>query len=233
MAPIKRSATFTLEPTSSKKKKAAKPAYRVLPKITNFRSGAMPAQYIADLEFTGIGTLTTTASVGPTTQVYRANDLYDPYFTGAGHQPRGFDQLMNFFNHFTVLSSTARTDFIYQTDAATAGAICAVNLNDISTPVLDPATWTEIPRTKYKVAKVNGGAATVVYNKYDTRQFFGVTSPTQSLQHQGSASSSPSEQAFYIVGCEGLPNNQVVTVQYKITIRYKAIFHGPKSVGQS
>lgn len=231
--PLKRSSTFTIEPTSSKKKKTATPVYRNLPKITSFRSGAMPSVYHTDLEFSGVGTLTTLGGGGPSTEVYRANDLFDPYFTGVGHQPRGFDQIMAFFNHFTVLSSSIRVDFMFNPDVAGNGVVCGVGLNDISGPVLDPVTWTELPRTRYKVAKNQGGASVVVFNKYDVRPFFGVTAPTQALQQQGSISSSPSEQAFYLISAEGLPNGNAITVQFKTTIRYKAVFHGPKSVGQS
>lgn len=37
--------------------------------------------------------------------VFSANGLYDPDITSTGHQPMGFDQLMAFFQHYTVLSS--------------------------------------------------------------------------------------------------------------------------------
>ena len=43
--------------------------------------------------------------------VFRANGLYDPNYTGAGHQPYGFDQWMTYYNQFTVLGSKMKAIF--------------------------------------------------------------------------------------------------------------------------
>lgn len=38
----------------------------------------------------------------PAAYVFRANSLFDPDFTGVGHQPRGFDQLMALYERYVV-----------------------------------------------------------------------------------------------------------------------------------
>jgi len=48
------------------------------------------------------------ANFGTSQQVFRANSLFDPDFTGAGHQPNGFDQIIAAFNHFTVTRARIR-----------------------------------------------------------------------------------------------------------------------------
>lgn len=40
------------------------------------------------------------------TKIFRANGLYDPYQTGVGHQPRGFDQLMALYANYVVKKAT-------------------------------------------------------------------------------------------------------------------------------
>lgn len=48
------------------------------------------------------------ANFGISAQVFRANSLYDPDYTGTGHQPNGFDALMAAYDHFTVLATKIR-----------------------------------------------------------------------------------------------------------------------------
>lgn len=43
-------------------------------------------------------------SLQGTTIVYRANSLHDPEYAVLGHQPRGYDQIMEFYKRYTVLS---------------------------------------------------------------------------------------------------------------------------------
>lgn len=46
-------------------------------------------------------------SVGLAHHIFRVNSLYDPDFTGVGHQPKGFDNLMQMFNKFVVIGFRA------------------------------------------------------------------------------------------------------------------------------
>ncbi len=43
---------------------------------------------------------------------FRANDCFDPDETGVGHQPRGFDQIIPMYEHFTVIGSKMKATFM-------------------------------------------------------------------------------------------------------------------------
>jgi hypothetical protein len=62
-----------------------------------------PARTTKVLRYSGNAGLSAASGV-VTTYVLRANDCFDPDFTGTGHQPMGFDQMMVFYNHFCVVS---------------------------------------------------------------------------------------------------------------------------------
>lgn len=68
---------------------------------------AFPVRLTRTLRYNQSNTIDV-ANFGISSQVFRANSLYDPDSTGTGHQPNGFDTLMAAYDHFTVLASKIR-----------------------------------------------------------------------------------------------------------------------------
>lgn len=60
-----------------------------------------PVKTIRKLRYSTNFSLASTAGV-VVTQVFGANCLFDPDITGTGHQPMGFDEMMLYYNHYTV-----------------------------------------------------------------------------------------------------------------------------------
>jgi len=71
------------------------------------RMGAFPLYIRRTLRYAQTNVIDV-ANFGTNQQVFRANSLYDPDYTGGGHQPNGFDQLIAAYNHFTVLRARLR-----------------------------------------------------------------------------------------------------------------------------
>lgn len=74
----------------------------------------------------------TTTGGTVTSYVFACNGLFDPDITGTGHQSMGFDQMMIFFNHYTVLRSKIRVTFRNQ---ASQQLTCGVRLDSSPTPL--------------------------------------------------------------------------------------------------
>lgn len=55
------------------------------------------------LRYVGYGTMNPAAAVTSTCHVFRLNSLYDPDYTGAGHQPYGYDQMSTFWTDYRVV----------------------------------------------------------------------------------------------------------------------------------
>jgi len=47
-----------------------------------------------------------------TNYFFSANGCYDPNITGTGHQPLGFDELIAYYEQYTVIQSTAQARFV-------------------------------------------------------------------------------------------------------------------------
>jgi hypothetical protein len=81
-----------------------------------------PARTKKVLRYSSFALLTTTSGA-VATYVLRANDLFDPDFTGTGHQPMGFDQMMLSYNHFIVTKARLVCTF-RNTGGSNCPAIC-------------------------------------------------------------------------------------------------------------
>ena len=71
--------------------------------IHSFRS-PVPLKMAATLLYSDQITLNPAAGT-VSKHVFSANGLFDPNITGVGHQPRGFDQYMALYNHYTVIGA--------------------------------------------------------------------------------------------------------------------------------
>lgn len=73
-----------------------------------------------------LSTLTAgTAGIMGTEIIYRLNDLYDPYFSGGGHQPYGRDTMAGIYNRYKV--SGCKIDLTFTDPSADGMAVaCAI-----------------------------------------------------------------------------------------------------------
>lgn len=62
---------------------------------------------------------------------FRTTSVFDPDFTGVGHQPLGHDRMAAIYNRYTVLSARITCTFV---GPGGSPAICGVKLSDNSTP---------------------------------------------------------------------------------------------------
>lgn len=167
------------------------------------------------------------------TQVFVSNDLRDPDSTGGGHQPMAFDQLMASYDHFTALSAKITVTF---TNTGSVPALCAIHHNAISTDqATSPSELMERQRTVYKMLGTSGSGpmSTQLSYKVSLRKFFSQKALVGEANYRGSASTSPTEKAFFYVTVTDPVGANAVTVNCICKIEYFAAFTEPKTFGQS
>lgn len=126
--------------------------------------------------------------------LFRANSIYDPDFTGTGHQPYGHDTYAQIYNHYNV-----RSAIITVTPTSTQAGIVGCALTDDSTVQGDYDVVRELKGTKIAVMAVNSPAPTVK-NYYNVNQNFDI--PYQKAT-SASFGQSPSEGMVFHVFVEG------------------------------
>lgn len=164
---------------------------------------------------------------------FRANSLYDPDYTGTGHQPSGFDEFMAFYNHFTVIGSRIKATFLSETADTAGTGIVGINVDDNTSP---PTTITTIYEASSPHVKVLTGrdaqGKVICTNQVSTRRFFG-HNPMQEDNLAGTTSADPAEGVYFHVFATSTDPGATENpgeIRVLVEIDYLAVLHEPKTL---
>jgi len=160
--------------------------------------------------------------------------MYDPDITSTGHQPNGFDQLMAFFQHYTVIDSTMRVSF-----APTSGSNITPMLWDIllsEAPTITIAQSSDLleSREGTGMAIIAGtergyiGQPKTLKRNFNAKKFFSKSNIVGDTIYRGNASSNPAEQAYFIVVATDIAGNDPGQLFFNVVIDYLAVLTEPK-----
>lgn len=164
--------------------------------------------------------------------VVSANGAYDPLPNILGNrQPRGFDQMMQMFNHYIVLGSKITATF---TNGQATGAVCGIVLKDQNTVYTSISEYTE-SQTIVKRNLPGGGGSGVSYvsrtlsMKVNPTKWLGRSNPFADPELKGNVASNPTEQCYYlpfVYPADGASDISVVLID--MTVEYVIAFIEPK-----
>lgn len=140
----------------------------------------------------------------PESHILRTNGLVDPDFTSGGHQPRGFDEIMPLYRHFTVVKSTATAWFAPAKDiGGTADGLVhmcgiAVDSNNVVQPTI--AAYLEGRNVRYRCCgNSTAGLPISVSNSYTPGKYLAIKNPLGVSELKGDSTTDPTEGVFYHV----------------------------------
>lgn len=115
---------------------------------------------------------------------FRANSIFDPNYTGTGHQPYGHDIMGTLYKRYCVMGAKIRVDFISAAPGDDGSALVGVRLDSDNVGSPDSREVIESPDTVYKLVSDadSGPAIATVYKSFSAKRDFGIN-PT--LQNQG------------------------------------------------
>lgn len=195
------------------------PAYNMGPLSVKLRTKML---YVDQVQLDpGIGGI-------PGNYVWSCNGLFDPNITGGGHQPRGFDQLMELYDHYVVIGMKAEI-VLANTDTTEAQHVCAY-IKDDATPL---ATSTDILENRYikwkMLAPEGSGANTAKMTiQVNPNKFLGRSRPLSDPELKGSVVANPAEQCFLILQSFPQTNTNLAPMMCTVRITYTAILIEPK-----
>jgi len=193
-----------------------------------------PARTYKALRYSTSCLLTVTNGI-PGGYVFRANDLFDPDFTGTGHQPMGFDQMMISYNHFTVVKAWIKVIF---RNTSTSGGPCTVCIRQDA----DSAIILSIDRvvefggsvidTLSYPGQYGANAALTLGVSIAKLQGLSQTALTADPTLRGNAASSPSEISyFHVMAWDS--SGKSCSVACDVVLEQLACFTEPRDFAQS
>jgi hypothetical protein len=192
-----------------------------------------PASTTKKLRYSTTFALTSTSGAITGTQVFRANDLFDPDFTSTGHQPMGFDQLMAFYNHFCV--TKARIVIQAKNTTDTFPTVCLrVDADSTAITSIDRIVEFGGCVTVDLDTKLGYGATKKLQLSVDIAKLQGVSlaALTADESLKGNAAASPVEVSYFHIT---LWNTSASTssAQFDIILEQTAVFTEPRDLSLS
>jgi len=178
----------------------------------------------------------TSVAVPLKTAIFRANSLFDPVFALGGAQPRGFDQMSEYYSRYFVTNAKITVRALWQDPTSTRTPMnFGVSLRDSSTASALAVDYLEHPEngTSRFLASSSDRYVQASYT-YNVRRFFDKTIDDSTLQ--GTPSTNPNEGAFFHVWAAPVYADGTTDpgkIVYEIDILYTAKFTDPVPVGQS
>jgi hypothetical protein len=198
--------------------------------------GAFPETLTLELPYADHLRLTPSTSVSY--YLYRATDVFDPDYTGTGHQPLGFDQYMQFYNHFVVLEAHCTVHFISEsTEPASGAALVGLRLGASTTTYSTIQEFMEDPWSSWGYLQSSPFGHVKLERTFRSSDFYGLDRSTlvSSSTFWGSASASPAEEAYFQVAVfsQNPGTTDCVTLPVFVQIHYTALLTEPKLLAQS
>lgn len=154
--------------------------------------------------------------------VFRANSIFDPDYTGAGHQPLGRDQWYEFYRHYCVEKSSIVARFIAQ-GATAAASSCIAGVGLLRSPTISTNVNTVIERRDANtrvMTTVNAQGTVTVRNRYDAKKFHGYKDLGDSAETRTAMDANPDDQAYFHVFLSGT-SGDVESTAVSILITYQ------------
>lgn len=227
------------------KAKKRKPRARRVNRRRSLPSGGFPDKKAVRLKYVEFITLNPTAagSAVPIINHFRANSLFDPNYSGVGHQPRGFDEHAALYDHYTVIGSKIKVTFESDVDhISSAGQYCFLYLQDTTSA---PGTLVDImeggvgkSKFNYRPRSTASGKSVVLKSNYSPYKLFGIPKKDSIINNIAltpQCSANPSEDAIYTLGimCNRTTTTDPPQLTARVEIEYIAIFSEKKPMQSS
>lgn len=175
--------------------------------------------------------------IGRAHHTFRSNSLFDPDYTGVGHQPRAFDQMMGAYLSYHVIASkitvtqltavSGSNSYMFLTHSAVQDPLISEAMDasalEVTALTMKPTVLADTTGTSRKLR---------VSRTANIKKFF--KSKILSNPHLGgTAGANPTEQAYWTIYNQNIGGNDPQSMDFLVEIEYTAVFTRPNQIGSS
>lgn len=202
--------------------------------LTNKLPG-FPKTRLVKMRYCDVITLNPLTSGGMSKYQFRANSIFDPDYTGTGHSPLGKDQMAEFYNHYTVISSKITVQGVPNVITNSTPIIYGCYLSDDATIPTTIRNLCEQGLSGWNVASPLRTKNLRITKTFSAKKFFNLQDIKDNQNRVGSSmGSNPHDTAFYNVWYSALDTaNEPPPLEALITIEYLVVMNEPRSLAES
>lgn len=189
--------------------------------------GPLPEAFTNTLKYAAYDTIDPGIGVAGF-HMFSCNGIYDPDVTGTGHQPMYFDDMMELYQHYTVLSSKIKVSFLNGAESCIIG----VAVLGAVTGSTDLTRLIEYPMSHSKPVFTAGNVVprpvdTEITAHFNAQSFFNKTRSSMlgAGSYTGNVSANPAEQAYFCVFIG--PADEATNLSetgFRVEIEYRCVF---------
>jgi len=160
--------------------------------------------------------------------VFAANGAYDCDISGSGGQPMGFDQMMIFFNHYTVLR--CRITVTAWNTSTTLIPFIGIMISGSSSVTSGYEMAVENGNIEFVPLGYQGQAGSMakLTREVDVAKFQGITNIMDDPNMRGDSASNPTELTYFHITTWNPASATQVTTNISALLEFDTVFHEPR-----
>ncbi len=178
-----------------------------------------------------------------TSTVFRANSIFDPDYSGVGHQPMGHDQWAAIYERYTVLGSKITVTYTPSGTSNVNGSYMGVTLSGSVAPLGNYTDIDNILESKLTSATRTVGNTLSngfprardlsVSKTFSAKKFFGVRDVQDGAALSAQVGANPSRDAYFGVWTAAVDGGDPGSISMRVQIDYIVLFKEPKNLDGS
>lgn len=189
-----------------------------------------PDKLVTKMRYHEVGTLTST--VGAISRyLFRWNSVFDPDFTGVGHQPLYRDTFATVYDHYAVVSCSAKITVV--NTSANPHIIGAVTDDDSSAATNRDTLCEQSHGRHFFVPALTGSLSMKTWDmKWDCKTILNID-PFTSESYKTPNDSNPSEESYLVIWSVPADGSSTSSVLFDVELVYTVLFTELKTPTQS